>query len=295
MRKINLARGLKAETLVPALIALGVLLVITGVFQPWFSVRTSPELQLMTNSTMSMDVSLFQTVTVTRTDGNLTNGVTFALGNDTAYSSDIFQTMSGTRTDVNATKRSPDVNVTDTVDTTVELNVTHIGAYQGKITQTDTKVTEAANPTGTFTTDTHFNSEVEASMDQRSEMTSTFVIAASLTVAGLALSVLALGLALISGKTRMVAERFSYVLGVLGALLLLMAPLLMALGVTNFWGSLSIASGAFLWEKEAIVTWGPSIGWYLTFAASLTLFACSLLIRTAYLDKKRILAVQSLK
>jgi len=286
-----------SKMLVPALTVLGILLVIAGVFQPWFSVRTSPEFRLITNSTMSMDIDLFQTVIVTRTDGNVTNALTFTLSNDTAYASDIFQAMTGTRTDTNAARRSADVNVTETVDTTITFNVTDIGAYRGQVSQTDQNETRVVNSTGTFTTITTkvFNGNVTASMKQKSEITTILGTTTALTVAGLVFSILAPALVLISGKTKRILERYAYVFGILGALLLLVGPMLTAANVTNFWGSLQLSPGAFLWKNEAIMTWGPSIGWYLTLAAALMLLPCSLFIRTAYLDKKRVLATQSLK
>jgi hypothetical protein len=291
MKKRNFA---KTEMLVPIIVALAVLLVITGIIQPWFSVRTSPELQLITNSTISIDVNLFQTVTATRTDGNVTNTLTFTLSNDTAYNSNVFETITGTRTDA-STITSSEVNVTDNLNTTVAFTVTDIGAYRGQITQEDENRTIIANSTGVFTTTTNrpFNDNATINLNQRTELTSTLGITTILTAAGLAISILALALFLIMEKTSMERERYAYLLGMAGALLLFMAPLFMALNVTSFWGSTNVSG--FLWVGTAIATWGPSTGWYLTFAASLILFACSLIIRASYLDKKRVLAMQSLK
>jgi hypothetical protein len=291
LKKRNLS---KTEAVVSALVALAVLLAITGVFQPWFTVRTSPEFQLITNSSMSIEVNLFQTVTVTRTDGNVTDTLAFALSNDTAYGSGMFKTMTGMRTDISKTTSS-DVNVTDAVNTTVVFTITDIGVQQGQITQKDENKTTFANSTGIFTKTTTQVSKanVTTNINQKAQLALTLDIAMILSGAGLATSLLAMALFLIV-KTAMTRERYMYSLGMVGALLLFLAPLFMAVSVTGFWGSTDFVSG-IVWGGVSLAVWGASTGWYLTFAASLILFACSTIIRAAYLDKKRALAIQTLK
>jgi hypothetical protein len=119
--------------------------------------------------------------------------------------------------------------------------------------------------------------------------------AAVFTAVGLALSVIALALVLMVGRTERLVGRYAYLLGILGALFLLVAPLITYGNVTSFWGSLQLPSRTFLWGDQALMVWGASTGWYLTFTASLLIFACSLIVRSEHLERKRVLALQSLK
>jgi hypothetical protein len=115
---------MRSDLIVPLLAILAVLLAAIAIIQPWWSVRTSPELQLMTNSTMNIDAGLFQTLTATRTDANAgtTNTTAFAITNNTAYQDPIFRTITASRTDGNIT-------------TTFTFNINNVTSYQQQTQQ----------------------------------------------------------------------------------------------------------------------------------------------------------------
>jgi len=236
----------KNEIVIPLLAALAVLLAAAAIFQPWWSARTSPELQMMTNSTMTIDAGLFQTLNAARTDANETNTLAFAITNTTAYQSPIFQTITANRTDGNLTS-------------TFTFNIGNLTSYQ----------------------------------QQTKQIADTTNLTLPLTVVGLVLVIVTMLLILVVTRTKMALERYTYAVGVLAAIVLLIAPLQLALNVTDFWGSLNVPDSSPVWKDEVLATWGPSIGWYLTLAAALLIIVCLLPIRTMYSDRKRL--TQSLK
>jgi hypothetical protein len=229
----------KNEIIVPLLAVLAVLLAAAGIFQPWWSVRTSPELQMMTNSTMTIDAGLLQTLNVARTDANETSTLAFAITNATAYQDPIFQPITADREDGNLTS-------------TFTFNIGNLADYQGQTKQ----IADITNLT------------------------------LPLVEAGLALAIVTMFLIVVATRTKMALERYTYGLGVLAAILLLVTPLQFASGVGNFSGSLSIPNSSLVWKGETLAMWGPSMGWYLTLAASLVIIVCLLPIRTVYSDRK---------
>jgi hypothetical protein len=239
-----------------------------------------------------MDVNLFQTVTVSRTDQNVTKGLTFGLNNATAFTSDVFQTMTGTRTDTS----TPDPNTTETVNTTITFKVTGVGSYQVTEVQTGESGQTLANSKGVSSeTPINFNGNSTDQMNQATQMAQILPTAVAFTATGLALSILALALVLMEGRTERLIGGYAYTFGILGALLLFLAPLITAGNVGSFWGSLQLPPLSYIWNNQAMMVWGAAIGWYVTFTASLLIFACSLMVRSEYLEKKRILATRSLK
>jgi hypothetical protein len=115
---------IRSDLVVPLLAILAVLLAAIAIIQPWWSVRTSPELQLMTNSTLNIDAGLFQTLTATSTDtgAGTTNTTMFAITNKTAYQDPIFRTIMVDRIDGNIT-------------TTFTFNVSNMTSYQQQTQQ----------------------------------------------------------------------------------------------------------------------------------------------------------------
>jgi len=91
---------------IPLLVALlAVLLVGIAIFEPWWSTNTSPELQMLSNSTLSINAGLFRTLnvaTTNATDGTA-NAASFGITNTTAYLDPIFQPFNADRLDGNLT------------------------------------------------------------------------------------------------------------------------------------------------------------------------------------------------
>jgi hypothetical protein len=110
---------MRSEIVVPLLAIFAILLAAIAIFQPWWSMNTSPELQMIANYTMSLNAGLFRTLHVATT--NITDGTTsalaFGLTNTTAYQDPIFQTITASRTDGNLT-------------TTVTFNIVNVAASQ---------------------------------------------------------------------------------------------------------------------------------------------------------------------
>jgi hypothetical protein len=235
-----------SDLVVPMLAILAVLLVALAIFQPWWSVRTSPELQAMSNSSLSIDAGLFQTLNVARTDVNSTNTTAFTISNTTAYQGPIFQMITASRTDGNLT-------------TAFTFSINNMTSYQQQTQQ----IADTTNQT------------------------------LPLMAAGLVLTIVSMLLLLVVTRTKMALERYTYFVGILTTIILLIAPLELAFNVTSFSGSLAITDKTSPWKGEAVVTWGPSIGWYLALAAALIIIVCLLPVRTMYSDRKR--GTQSLK
>jgi hypothetical protein len=237
---------MKNEIVVLLLAVLAILLVAVAIFQPWWSARTSPELQIMSNFTLTIDASLFQTLSAVKTDANTTSTLTFAITNDTAYQDPIFQTITANRTDGNLTSL-------------FTFSISNMTSYQHQT-------------------------------EQIAVLTNTTL---PLTVAGLVLAIITMLLILVVTRTKMALERYTYVVGVLAAIVLLITPLHLALNVASFWGSLNIPDSNPVWKNEVLAVWGPSIGWFLTLAAALLIIVCLLPVRMRYSDRKR--GIQSLK
>lgn len=238
---------IRADIVVPLLAVLAVLLAAGAILQPWWSMRTSPELQMMTNSTMSIDAGLFKRLNAARTDPNgTTSMLSFAITNDTAYQSPIFETITVNRTD-------------EGLRSSFTFNISDLRDYQQQ-----TK--DLANTTGL-----------------------TLILAGT----GLVLAIVTMLLIIVVTRTKMTLERYTYAVGVLAVIFLLIAPLQLATGVTNFWGSLSIPASSQIWGGEALATWGPALGWYFMFAAALLVIVCLLPIRSMYSERMR--GIQSLK
>jgi hypothetical protein len=231
----------KSDLIVPTLAILAVLLVALAIFQPWWSVRTSPELQAMSNSSLSIDVGLFQKLNVARTDLDSTNATAFKISNTTAYQDPIFQTITASRTDGNQT-------------TAFTFSISNITSYKQQ-TQQIADTTKQTLP---------------------------------LMAAGLVLTIGSMLLLLVITRTKMALERYTYLVGILATIILLIAPLELAFNVTKFSGSFVITDHASAWNGEAVVTWGPSIGWYLALAAALIIIVCLLPVRMTYSDRKRL-------
>jgi hypothetical protein len=238
---------MRSEIVVPLLAIFAVLLVAIAIFQPWWSMNTSPELQMMTNSTMSINADLFRTLNVARTDGmNATTSTSaFGITNTTAYQDPIFLAVTANRKDGNLT-------------TTFTFSIGNVTIYQ----QTE-QIADATNLT------------------------------LAMVVTGLVLAIVMMLLTLMITIRKMPLERYTYLVGVLAAIILLVAPLQMALNVTGFSGSLALDSKTSVWNGETLATWGPSTGWFLTLAAALITIVCLFPVRIMYSDRRR--GIQSLK
>jgi hypothetical protein len=234
----------RKQLILLGLMVLGALFIIAAIFSPWWSLRTSTEAETITNSAMTVDFNLFQSLTATcnsnMTDANSTTTIT-----------------------------SPIANIT-------------------------------------------------AGQTQGDQITSVYSVTLSLTAVGLTLSIVTLLLTIIPRKT---TQKYTYIVGVVAAIVLLIAPLYLATTldmskastispipvlpewisltpseITTFWGSKQIPTSAAYptWAQgQRYWIWGPSTGWYLTYAASFLIGACSLIMRTMYLHGKR-LETQSL-
>lgn len=253
--KKNVSKTRK-EILVPLLATLAVILVVVAIFQPWWSVRTSPEMQLLSNSTMTVDMNLFKTLNVVRTDGTNTDTLAINIINTTAYQSPVsvkaypfsyvFRTITTNRTD-NASL------------TSFAFSFNNLTSFQ----------------------------------DQTRQIFGMTYQTMLLMLVGLALAIATVLMTTAVTRTDMAIERYTYLVGVLAVILLLIAPLGLAFSVTSFSGSLQIAAPKSVWDGETLLTWGPSVGWFLSIAAALITAVCLLPIRTIYSDRKR--GIQSLK
>jgi hypothetical protein len=239
---------MRSDLVVPLLAILVVLLAAIAIFEPWWSMNTSPELQLMTNSTMSINAGLLRTLNVARTDamGANTSTLTFAITNTTAYQDPIFQAITANRTDGNLT-------------TTFTFSIGNVTiSQQAKQIADDTNLTLA------------------------------------MVVTGLILAVVMMLLIIMITIRKMPLERYTYWIGILAAIILLVAPLQMSFNVGGFSGALALTGRAFsVWNGETLATWGPSTGWFLTLAAALMAIVCLLPVRRMYSDRRR--GIQSLK
>jgi heme/copper-type cytochrome/quinol oxidase subunit 4 len=236
--------SIRNEIIVPSLAILAVLLALLGVFQPWWAVRTSPELQMVANSTMTVDADLFKVLNVVRTDANVTTTATFAMTNSTAYQDPIFRTITGNRTDAGVTS------------------------------------------TFTFGLGTGFQ-------QQAKQMANAMNLTLPLALVGLVLAVATTILIFLVIRKKMALERYTYAVGVLAAIVLLIAPLQLATGVNGFWASTSITSYNSVWQGQTVSISGAAVGWYLMLGAALMIIVCLLPVRIIYSDKKR--GIQSLK
>ena len=246
----------RREIVVPLLALLAVILVALAIFQPWWSVRTSPELQLLSNSTMTVDANLFKTLNVLRTDGAETDTLAISIINTTAYQSPV------------SVKAFPFSYVFRTVKTNRTDNAS---------------LTSFAF---SFNNMTSFE-------DQTKQIAGLSFQTMLLTLVGLALAIVTLLMIVVVTRTNIAIERYTYLVGVLATIFLLIAPLGLTFNVTSFSGSLAIAAPKSVWDGETLVTWGPSIGWFLSIAAALIIAACLLPIRTIYSDRRR--GIQSFK
>jgi ABC-type dipeptide/oligopeptide/nickel transport system permease component len=236
---------IKSTTVVPLLVILAVLLVLIAIFQPWWSMNTSPELQMMTNTMITANVGLFRTVNVARTDTNATNTLTFDITNTTAYQDPIFQAVTAKRTD--------------------------------------------GNFTTTFTFGISNTTTSEVAKDVADQTNQTFI----LVITGLVLAIAMMILILMITMRNMPLEKYTYAIGVLATVVLLIAPVLLALNVPYFFGSTTLTYISSTWNGRTLATWGPSTGWYLSIAAALIIIVCLLPVRTMYSDRRR--GMQSLK
>jgi hypothetical protein len=241
-KKIAIVRS---NIVVPLLTIFAILLVIIAIFQPWWSMNTSPELQLMTETTIAANVGLFRTLNVARTDSNATNTLTFEATNTTAYQDPIFQMVTARRTDSNMT-------------TTFTFGIRNM-----TISQVAENIADQTNLT------------------------------LALVTTGLGLSIAMMILILAITMRNMPFERYTYAIGVLATIILLVAPVLFALNVPDFSGSTTLTYAGSPWNGETLATWGPSTGWYLSIAAALIILVCLMPIRTMYSDRRRLM--QSLK
>jgi len=247
---------MRSDVIVPILAIFAVILASVAIIQPWWSVRTSPELQLMSNSTTTIDANLFKTLNVERTDGNETDTLSIAITNTTEYQdpasvpiypfSYMFRTVTASRTDGSLTNE-------------FKFSIGNLTSFAQQTKQ----IAETTNQT------------------------------LPLALAGLVLTIVTMLLILVITRTKMKLERYTYMVGVLAAAILLIAPLQLAFGVTSFSGSFAIADRTSAWNGEVLAAWGPSIGWYLTIAAALVIAVCLLPVRTMYSDRRR--GIQSLK
>lgn len=242
--------------IVPLMAIFAIILASVAIIQPWWSVRTSPELQLMGGSTTTIDANLFKTLNVVRTDGNETDTLSIAITNTAEYQSPalvpiypfsyMFRTVTANRIDGNQTS-------------TFTFSIANLTSFEQQTKQ----IADTTNWT------------------------------LPLALAGLILAIVTMLLILVVTTTKMKLERYTYLVGVLAAAILLIAPLQLALTVTNFSGSLAIADRTSVWNGVVLATWGPSIGWYLTIAAALIIAVCLLPVRTMYSDRRR--GIQSFK
>ena len=242
--RINLG-SIKKQPVALLLALLAVLLVVIAIFQPWWSMNTSPELQMLTNSTMNINAGLFRTLNVGTTNitAGTTNATSFGITNTTAYQGLIFQPFNANRTDANAT---------NTFMTTFTFSVANLTiAQQAKQIADDTNLTLA------------------------------------MVITGLVLTVVMTLLIYLTTVQKMPLERYAYLVGVLAAVLLLLAPLQMTNNVSNFAGSLALSMRGSVWDGETLATWGPSTGWFLTLAAALLDIVCLLPIRRIYAERRR--------
>jgi hypothetical protein len=233
-KKISIQEG---KLIILGLMMLGILFIIGAVFSSWWTIKTSNEAYVITNSTIIADFNLFNAITVTQTDKNSTITMMFTIAN--------------------ITNNQATVN----------------------------------------------------------RVTSTFGVTLILIVAGLALSIVAMGLTIVSVR-KSAFEKYQNIIGLLAALLLIIAPLYLAANlnlsdsvisnispmptpslwvnltsseITNFWGSKQIPkSGLYpFWAQgQRFWIWGPSMGWYLAYSGSLLLVIDFLTLRTKRLDKK---------
>jgi hypothetical protein len=249
---------IRSDLVIPLLALLGVILVAVAIMQPWWSFRTSPELQLLSNSnsTMTIDANLFKTLNVARTDGTQTDTLAISIVDTSAY-------------------RSP-ASVPVYPFSFVFRNVT--------ASRTD------GNYTSAFTFSLSNTTDFEQQTRQISETSS---MALPLIVAGLMLSIVTLLLISVVTRTKMALERYAYLVGVLSTIVLLIAPLQLTFYTTSFSGSFAIKDKYSIWKGDILATWGPSIGWYLTIAAALIMVVCLLSLRTMCSDRRR--GIQSLK
>jgi hypothetical protein len=232
---------LRSENLVPLLCLFAILLVAIAIFQPWWSLNTSPELQALSNSTMSINAGLFRTLNVATTnvtDGTA-NSTSFALTNATAYNNPIFQTFTANRTDGNLT-------------TTFIFTIGNLTVPQ--------QAKQIANATN---------------------------LTLAMVVTGLALAIVMMLLTIMVTVRKMPLERYTYLVGILAAVFLLLAPLQMYVNTTGLSGSLVLNMRHSIWDGETLAAWGPSTGFFLTLAAALVTIVCLLPIRTIYADRRR--------
>jgi hypothetical protein len=227
----------KKQMLLLGLMVLGVLFIIAAIFSSWWSIRTSAEAETITNSAMTVDFNLFQSITTTY-NSNMTN----------------------------------------------------------------------ANST---TTTTFTIANITAGQTGGNQISSAFSVTLSLTTVGLTLSIVTLVLTAIQRKT---TQKYAYIIGVVAAIISLIAPLYLAFNfdmskastisplpipptlvsltpseITSFWGSKPIPKSAAYpaWAQgQRFWIWGPSTGWYLTYAAAFLIGACSLITRTMSIRRK---------
>jgi hypothetical protein len=98
---------IRSDIVFPLLAIFAVLLAGIAFSQPWWSMNTSPEWQMMSSSTMTVNVGLYRTVSVVRTDPNgtasATSTFTFDATNTSAYKDPIFNMITVSRQDGNKT------------------------------------------------------------------------------------------------------------------------------------------------------------------------------------------------
>jgi hypothetical protein len=218
---------LKEEKLVLSIIILSILFVAVAIFSPWWTIKTSPEAERITNSSMTVDFNLFGTITATIKNSN-SSTLTYPIG-----------------------------------------NITEEGDYA-------------------------------------KQLTSTFSNTLTLAVIGLALSVATILLCILATKIKIQLGKFIYLTGIVGALVLFASPMYLMANmdlskasmispiqvpstfisvkpseIKTFWGSKQIPASIQYpaWaQNQRFWIWGPSTGWYLTYAASFLLGLCSLVM-----------------
>lgn len=245
------------DMLVPLLEILAVILVAVAITQPWWSVRTTPELQLLSpsGSSITVDENLFKTLNVVRTNPNGTDALAITIVNATEYRNPVL---------VNAYPFSYMFQ-----DITAE-----------RIDGTETSFTFNLGNMTSFETQTK----------QIIRMTDQTLL---LLLAGLVLATVTTLLTIAVTRMNMAVEIWAILAGALAAIILLIGPLMLYSNVNSFSGSLQVTIRNSVWRGDPIVTWGPSIGWYLPIAAALLILVCLYPINMIRADRKR--GIQSLK
>lgn len=132
-------------------------------------------------------------------------------------------------------------------------------------------------------------SEIAENDTNESSLSSLFTVTLNISIAGMVLTVVALILSIFSTLKKKMLFHWTWIIGMIGALLLLLAPFYMVVQITPAFekftnvipaeiGTVTGKQVASFWGGAQTWVWGAGSGWILLFVAALMGFVGSIMI-----------------